>query len=203
MIYLQGWDISHWAGAPNWLQLSYQQPDFLIFKASDGNHERNRYCEHFDSQVLLNWHWAHLAMPLLPMDIYHWYANAVPCVEQIKLHAHALRVLQPSARYSWLDLEEKGQGGSWADIRAWVAAFPGAGLYTSPGWLTWADKAWGPRPNWLAGCPLWLAQYPVKVDLNNPPRPPLPWAQWRIWQVNKNYRVPGLLGGVSLDYQAT
>lgn len=199
MEYLEGWDISHWAGQPNWAQLSFEAPAFLIFKASDGNHERNRYMEHFDSQLLPNWFWSHQVMPGLPMDVYHWYANAMPVAEQIDLHQHALKLLTPAPRRSWLDLEEKTPGGSWADIRSWLSSIPCPGVYTSPGWLAWADKVWGPRPAWLAALPFWLAQYPYKLDLSNPPKSPAPWTKWLIWQVNKNHRVPGLPGGVSLD----
>jgi GH25 family lysozyme M1 (1,4-beta-N-acetylmuramidase) len=199
----KGYDVSHWAGTINYMQLAYERPDFLIFKASDGNFETGRYREHFDSQLLSNWFYSHLVMPDIPIGVYHWFANGVKVAEQVDYAKFMLDHLDPLPNSLWLDLEEKTPGGSWAAVAAWLQAMmpkmPQVGIYTSAGWLNWADKAWGPRPAWLAQYPLWLASYPSVVNLAKPPAAPPPWQKWAIWQVDKNHKVPGIPGGVSLD----
>ncbi len=195
----RGYDISHWAGKVNYMQVAFEKPDFLIFKASDGNHERYRYLEHFDSELLPNWFYSHLVLGDIPIGVYHWFANGVSVPQQIELTKFMLEHLDPPPNSLWLDLEEKGPGGSWSGVAAWMQAMPNPGIYTSSGWLNWASAAWGPRPPWLAQYPLWLAQYPTKPDLAKPPVAPAPWQKWCVWQVDKNHRLPGIVSGISLD----
>ncbi len=198
-MYRRGYDISHWAGEINWMQVAYGKPDFLIFKASDGNFETGRYRENFDSKLIPNWERAHKYVKC-PIDVYHWWVPGKNVMWQIDLAKFVMETLDPAPGRMWLDMEEKTSGGGgWASVVAFLQSFPGCGVYTSPGFLGWADSTWGKRPPWLAQYPLWLAQYPYTVDLTKPPKAPPPWPKWDVWQVNKNHKVAGIPGGISLD----
>lgn len=195
----KGFDISHWAGTINWAQVAYGKPDWLCFKASDGNWETGRYMENFDSRLLPNWDGAHRYVKSARKDTYHWLANGKDPNWQADLARFIHGLLDPKPITMWLDAEEKTKGGSWAGFRIVLDALVNPGIYTSPGWLAWADIAWGLRPAWLAQYPLWLAVYPKVVDLSKPPKAPKPWLKWEVWQVDKNHKLPGITSGISLD----
>ena len=194
----KGYDISHWAGEINWMQVAYNRPDFLIFKASDGNWEMYRYRENFDSKLIPNWERSiKYVKSASVFDTYHWLANGKDANWQADLVQFVNLTLDPTPHMTWLDAEEKTPGGSWPKFKTvWDVC---DGTYTSPGWLDWASRTWGKCPFNLADKPLYLAQYPTTLDLNKPPLAPRPWNYWTIWQCNKNYKVPGIPGGVSLD----
>jgi len=204
-----GLDVSHHAydvvGLPiGWSEVRRQGYELICLKASDGLniwHNKRNYGK-IDPFFLDNWKAiAEVGFPL--RCAYPFFENEVPWTDQLSffLAAFPEGAPRPTAAH-WLDAENKVYVRGlklWDALQGFLDGIEGKfqmrpDFYTSRGWLAWADLNYGKRPDWLKNYRLVLADY------NPKPIIPPPWTEMHILQSNRNWKVPGIPGGVSLDF---
>jgi len=186
---LHGIDVSNYQGTVNWSSVKNAGYSFAFAKATEGT-------TYTDPSFARNWYYMQQAG--IVRGAYHYghpgsdpIAQARFFVTQVGNRSGALQLV--------LDLETT-DGKSPSQVWAWTQSFmgeiqrltgkPGI-IYT--GYYFWRDSVGNPTNN--LNCPLWIAAYGV----SSPMVPPA-WGYWTFWQYSDTGSVPGVAGGVDLDY---
>ena len=196
---LEGIDISHWQGSPDWAAVKADGVLFAIAKATEGR-------TFVDGEYATNR--AQADSLGLPFSAYH-FAQPDTTANDAALEAdHYLDNAMLKGRHLLpvLDLEEDN-GLSPKKLRTWVKAWLArvqqrlgvkAIIYTSPSF--WVSHMGNSR--WFAdnGYRLWIAHHGAA----QPTVPAQNWGGrgWTIWQYSKTGSVSGINGDVDLDRYA-
>jgi lysozyme len=193
--YLNGLDVSHYQGAINWSLVGAHSSNisFVSMKATEGT-------TYTDPDFSFNWKGAQDANII--KTAYHFAHPAESAVDQANYFVDAVisagGYSNNSTLQLMLDLEDADKQ-TPATVWAWVQAFAAAVklrtgkpilIYT--GYYFWRDSVGDPLNNLDA--PLWIAAYIPT------PLVPQAWAAWTFWQHADNGNVPGVNGGVDVDY---
>lgn len=192
--YLSGIDVSHFQGAINWKSVGASNISFVSIKATEGT-------TYTDPDFAFNWKGAHDAGII--RTAYHFAHPSLSATAQANYFIDAVITAggysnNSSTMQLMLDLEDADKQ-TPAIVWAWVQDFAAAVkvrtgkpilIYT--GFYFWRDSVGDPLDNLDA--PLWIAAYI--------PTPLIPkaWAAWTFWQHADNGIVPGVVGGVDVDY---
>ena len=195
-VYMNGIDVSHYQGSPDWAAVKADGVQFAIAKATegqtfvDGQYVRNRAQADSLSLAFTAYHFARPdnSRNDAVLEANHFLANSA------LVGRHLVPVL---------DLESAG-GLSPRKLRAWAKAWLGrvhqqlgvkAIIYTSPSF--WVNKVGNSR--WFAdnGYRLWIAHW----DAAQPTVPAQNWGGrgWTLWQHTNKGSVDGIDGNVDLD----
>lgn len=125
----------------------------------------------------------------LPAGGYHYATPGVGSPEAQADRLLSLAPLAPGRLRPCLDAEANPLGLNSAQLAAWYLGFVirvhsrcsyWPTLYGSPSYLApWTVY----HPDVFGSCPLWLADYGVKV-----PRVPPPWSHWTAWQWTDRFK---------------
>ncbi len=186
---LHGIDVSSYQGNVNWVSVKNAGYSFAFAKATEGTTYTDPYFAH---------NWYYMQQANIIRGAYHFghpgsdpIAQARFFVTQVGNRSGAMQLV--------LDLETT-DGRTPAQVWAWTQSFmgeiktltgkPGI-IYT--GYYFWRDSVGNPTNN--LNCPLWIAAYGVSSPLVPPA-----WSTWSFWQYSDTGSVPGVSGGVDLDY---
>lgn len=194
--YIEGVDLSHYQGAPDWAAATGDGVRFAIAKATEGQ-------TFVDDQYARNM--AQADSLGLPFTAYH-FARPDTTAGDATLEANhflAVAALQGKHLVPVLDLEATGGLGP-RKLRAWAKAWLArvhdvlrvkAMIYTSPSF--WKDMMGNSR--WFAdnGYRLWIAHHGAEQPLV----PASNWGGrgWTFWQYDAHGSVAGFSGDVDLD----
>ncbi len=196
---LQGIDVSHWQGTPDWDAVVADGTRFAIAKATEGQ-------TFVDDQYAGNR--AEADRLGLPFTAYHFARPDTTANDAVLEADHFLANTALLGRHlvPVLDFESAG-GLSPRKLRTWAKTWltrvnqrlgVKAIIYTSPSF--WVDKVANSR--WFAdnGYRLWIAHYGV----TQPTVPAQNWGGrgWTLWQHSKTGSVDGINGNVDLDRYA-
>lgn len=196
---LEGIDVSHWQGSPDWAAVKGDGKFFAIAKATESS-------TFVDSEYATNR--ARADSLGLPFTGYHFAQPDTTPGDAVREADHYLDNAMLKGRHLLpvLDLEEDN-GLSPKKLRTWVKAWLArvhvrlgvkATIYTSPNF--WVSHMGNSR--WFAdnGHRLWIAHYGV----DQPAVPAENWGGrgWTIWQYSKTGSVSGISGKVDLDLYA-
>ena len=200
--WLQGIDVSHWNGSIDWQKVHDQGgKSFAIMKATDGrSYVDPTYADNRDGAIAAG----------MIVTAYH-FARPDNTKNDAKAEAdHFVKVTGMDAPADVgdiipvLDLERTG-GLSHKAIVQWVWDWVKEVqrrtrvrpmIYT--GYYGWQDRTGDTQEFADAGYKLWVANWYVK----SPSVPAGNWGGhgWTFWQYTDRGRVPGMSGGVDLDY---
>jgi GH25 family lysozyme M1 (1,4-beta-N-acetylmuramidase) len=194
--YLNGIDISHWQGQPEWAQVKADGVRFVFAKATEG-------VGFVDEEYASNM--AGAGSQSIPFGAYHFArpdssaGDAIAEADHFVEHASLLgRHLLPV-----LDLEVTG-GLGVKKLKAWAWSWLNrveqrlgvkAIIYTSPSF--WRDRMGNARGFADRGHRLWIAHW----DAAKPTLPANNWGGrgWTLWQHTDNGSVAGINGDVDRD----
>jgi GH25 family lysozyme M1 (1,4-beta-N-acetylmuramidase) len=197
MAYIEGVDVSHYQGSPDWAAAKADGVRFVIAKATEGqNFVDDQYANNMAQADSL----------LLPFTAYHFARPDTTANDAVLEADHFLAVaaLQGKHLVPVLDLEATGGLGpkklrTWA--KAWLVRVRDvlgvkATIYTSPAF--WHDKMGNSQ--WFAnnGYRLWIAHH----GASQPLVPASNWGGrgWTFWQYTDEGSVSGISGNVDRDY---
>jgi lysozyme len=188
---LPGIDVSHWEGKIDWQSVKTAGYRYAFTKATEG-------CTYLDDTFYANVAGAHAAG--IPIGAFHFFHAAMPVQKQADLFIKSISSVKLDLP-PVLDFEENpamSKPNVAAAIKAWLDAVETATgrkpiIYT--GMYYWNDYVG--NPGWAKDYPLWIAQYAT-----DQPRLPQSWPSWMFWQYTDKGTVPGIQGGVDLDYAA-
>lgn len=190
-----GIDVSQFQKTIDWSKVAGAGVQFAYIRATDGTTIQ-------DSNFVTNWQNAEQAG--IPVGAYHYFSTASPVSTQIdNFVAEMGQVKDKGALPPVLDVEDPAQfkgytpAQSVAMIQQWldgVQAKLGERpmLYMSS---NFASKVLG-NSTALNSYNLWVADYTTA----SAPIVDTPWSNWTFWQHADNGQVPGITGGVDLDY---
>ena len=198
--YLPGIDISHHQGTIDWKAVAADGIAFAFAKATDGIGSP-------DSQFQKNW--AAMKAQGITRGAYHFFRPLrSPEAQAAEFLARFDHDFSAGDLAPMLDLEEANDGSghdTWSDVPPetrvpsalkWLETVEQALgvapiIYTRAGWVAdWLQN----KPGGLAAYPLWIVHYKAA-----PPKMPVGWDQWSIWQYSEKGTVPGVNGSVDLD----
>ena len=194
--YLNGIDISHWQGEPDWAQVKGDGVRFVFAKATEGR-------DFVDDEYASNM--AGAGSQAIPFGAYHFARpdgtknDAVAEADWFIDHAN----LQQQHLLPVLDLEVTGGLGT-RKLKAWAWAWLNrveqrlgvkSIIYTSPSF--WHDRMGNARGFADHGHRLWIAHW----DAVRPSLPASNWGGkgWTFWQHTDNGSVAGISGDVDRD----
>jgi GH25 family lysozyme M1 (1,4-beta-N-acetylmuramidase) len=194
--YLNGIDISHWQGKPDWPQAKADGVRFVFAKATEG---RTFVDEEYSSNR------AGALSQTIPLGAYHFARPDKTAGDAVAEADHFVDNASPT---EWnlvpvLDLEVTGGLGT-TKLKAWVWAWLNrveerlgvkATIYTSPSF--WSDHMGNARGFAKSGHRLWIAHWGAA----KPRVPARNWAGlgWTFWQHSSTGSVNGIVGAVDLD----
>jgi len=196
---LEGIDVSHWQGSPDWAAVKDDGKLFAVAKVTEGQ-------TFVDSEYATNR--AQADALGLPFTAYHFAQPDTTANDAVLEADHFLANAMLTGRHlvPVLDLESDN-GLSPRKLRAWAKAWLArvnqrlgvkAIIYTSPAF--WINEMGNSR--WFAdnGYRLWIAHH----DAAQPTVPAANWGGrgWTIWQYSKTGSVSGINGNVDLDRYA-
>ncbi len=195
--YIDGIDLSHWQGSPDWAAVKADGVRFAIVKATqaqtfvDEEYARNR---------------AQADSLALPFTAYHFASPDTTANDAVLEADHFLAVALLKGRHLVPVLDLEGRAGDLGPrkLRAWTKAWLGrvhqrlgvkAVIYTNPSF--WRERMGDSR--WFAdnGHRLWIAHWGVE----QPTVPAQNWGGrgWTFWQHSSTGSVDGIDGRVDLD----
>jgi GH25 family lysozyme M1 (1,4-beta-N-acetylmuramidase) len=194
--YLNGIDVSHWQGQPNWAQVKADGVRFVFAKATDGR-------DFVDGEYARNM--AGAGSQAIAFGAYHFARPDGSAGDAI---AEADHFVDHANLMGWhllpvLDLEASG-GLGVKKLKAWAWAWLNrvesrlgvrAMIYASPSF--WRDHMGNARGFADAGHRLWIAHW----DAAKPSVPASNWGGrgWTVWQHTDNGSVAGISGDVDRD----
>jgi len=194
--YLNGIDISHWQGQPNWAQVKADGVRFVIAKATEGR-------DFVDDRYLSNK--AGASAQTIPFGAYHFARPDKTAGDAVAEADHFVNnaKLTGSNLIPVLDLEVTG-GLGVKKLKAWTWAWMNrvearlgvkGMIYTSPSF--WRDRMGNAQGFARQGHRLWIAHW----DAAKPTLPASNWGGkgWTIWQHTDNGSVAGITGDVDRD----
>ncbi|WP_051591136.1 GH25 family lysozyme [Bacillus sp. UNC438CL73TsuS30] len=201
---LKGIDVSHWQGTIDWKQVKNSGIAFVYAKASEGT-------AYTDPMFLTNVKGARAAG--LPIGAYHYARPSAPySPDDAKAEAqYFVNVMTNGGMGDFgdimpvLDLEQPAKTGTLTsdEIASWARVFTNTVkslthrqvmVYTGAGFVQQYNNFGGQ----LSDLPLWIA-----IWTNTPPPVVGGWTQWTAWQYSDKGIVPGISGGVDVDYGPT
>ncbi len=187
---LSGLDVSHWEGKVNWAQVCQAGYRFAFTKATEG-------ISYVDDTFLANISGAQAAG--IPIGAYHFFHLTLPAKAQAEFYLSKIQKVKLELP-PVLDFEENtalSKPQAAAAIKTWLDMVEAATrrkpiIYTG---LYYWEGSLG-SPDWANNYPLWIAQYTPG------PQPTVPhsWTRWTFWQYTDKGSVPGIQGGVDLNY---
>jgi len=196
---MDGIDLSHWQGSPDWDAAFADGVRFLVAKATEGQtFVDDEYARNRTEADRLG----------LPFTAYHFGRPDTTANDAVLEADHFLANSALLGRHlvPVLDLENDG-GLNPRKLRTWAKAWLArvhqrlgvkAIIYTSPSF--WLDKVGNSR--WFAdnGYRLWIAHY----GADQPTVPAQNWGGrgWTLWQHSRQGSVDGIDGKVDLDRYA-
>lgn len=194
--YLEGVDVSHFNGSPDWAAANADGAQFAIAKATEGQtFTDEEYARNMAEADAIG----------LPFTAYHFARPDTTANDAVLEADHFLAVSNLRGRHlvPVLDLEVNGGLGP-RKLRAWAKAWlarveANLGvkpiIYTSPSF--WKDRMGNSR--WFAdhGYRLWIAHW----NVTQPTVPAHNWGGhgWTLWQYDNCGTVAGIQGCVDLD----
>jgi len=179
---IDGIDLSHWqGGALDFGTAKRAGVRFVFHKATEGTGSKDPNYGHRRDEV---------AAAGIPFGAYHF---ARPAASDGKTQArYFLSVARPRPgdMRPMLDLEDAG-GLQTGRLTVWVRDFV-AEVAKETGVKPIIYTSFTLEDHW--DCALWVARY---SDAMNPPRVPMPWRQWTIWQFsNGEFGHPSTVPGI-------
>jgi len=197
--YVQGIDVSHWQGQPDWEAARADGVRFAFMKATEAR-------TFIDDQYATNLATADAAA--MPVGAYHFAQPDSSANDAVREADHFLdtALLKPRHLLPVLDLEQAG-GLSPKQLRRWAIAWLGrveerlgvkAIIYTSPSF--WSQKLGDTVRFANDGHRLWIAHW----GAGQPKVPAQNWGGrgWTIWQYDDCGSVAGIDGCVDRDHLA-
>ncbi len=194
--YLNGIDVSHWQGQPDWAQVKADGVRFVFAKATEGR-------DFVDEQYAANM--AGAGGQAIAFGAYHFARPDNTAGDAV---AEADNFVDHAGLQGWhllpvLDLEVNG-GMSVKKLKAWTWAWLNRVedrlgvkpmIYTSPSF--WRDSMGNARGYADRGHRLWIAHW----DAVQPSLPASNWGGrgWTFWQHTDNGSVAGIQGDVDQD----
>ena len=184
---LNGIDVSKYQPDVNWPEVNRAGYVFAYARASYGSGEADPFFSR---------HWQGMKDAGVVRGAYHFFVTAEDATAQADRFVRVIGSLSPGDLPPVIDVEaDSGTGGSivsgvqrWLDIVEQKLGRTPA-IYTAPSF-------WNANLNGSFGrYPLWVAEYGVTQ-----PKPVSGWGGWTFWQHSESGTVPGIAGGVDLDY---
>jgi GH25 family lysozyme M1 (1,4-beta-N-acetylmuramidase) len=189
-----GIDVSEFQNNIDWQQVQKAGVQFAFIRATDGTTIQ-------DADFVKNWQGAEKAGVLV--GPYHYFTTTSPVQSQITNFVSTLKQVDTGNLPPVLDVEDASQFAKytipqrvtmvqqWLDgVQQEVGVQPM--LYMSP---NFSAAVLGNAPQ-FDKYRLWVADDTSAAQ----PIIPKPWTNWNFWQHADNGQIPGIAGGVDLDY---
>jgi len=189
-----GIDVSEFQSIINWPQVQKSGVNFAYIRATDGTTIQ-------DTEFVKNWQGAEQAG--IPVGAYHYFTTTSPVPTQINNFVSELKLVKPGNLPPVLDVEDPTQFSKLTTAQS---------VQMVQQWLDGVEQQTGVQPmlymssafsaEVLGDAPqfnkykLWVADYTTAAH----PTVPKPWTNWTFWQHTDTGRVPGISGGVDMDY---
>jgi lysozyme len=200
---IEGIDVSHYQGQPDFARVYDAERSFIYLKCLDGIHGA-------DATFTANRKAAHAGKLLV--GAYHFFRPTQDAGAQADAFCAIVGSIQPGELPPMLDIEEAPANGvtdTWpslvlTDRLAAIARFiqdveTGLGvrpiLYTRRGF--WNTMLAGSAE--FAACQLWLAEYRVPAGDSDAPHLPQGFTSWTFWQYSGTGACDGVQGQCDLD----
>jgi|WetSurMetagenome_2_1015567.scaffolds.fasta_scaffold145422_2 lysozyme len=206
--YLNGIDVSRWQGPNlNWNQVKSAGYSFAFIKTSDGSAYKEQFIDIGQKQAndakaaglkIGYYHFAH------PTN-HNGLEKDASDEANYFLATIGNHFPQPNFPLV-LDFEDEKINLSPEESQTWINIFysivKDAGyemiFYTYKGYI---DKNL-PRTHDIGRIPLWIASYPKIFSINKPPKLPIGWNSWAIWQYSESGKVAGIDNNTDLNIMA-
>jgi len=189
-----GIDVSEFQNNIDWQQVQQAGVQFAFIRATDGTTIQ-------DADFVQNWQGAEKVG--VPVGAYHYFTTTSPVASQITNFVNELKQVDAGNLPPVLDVEDPSQFTKYtvpervAMIQQWLDGVQQATgvqpmLYMSSNFSASVLNS----PPQFDKYMLWVADYTTAAQPIVPP----PWTNWDFWQHADNGQVPGITGGVDMDY---
>lgn len=180
-----GVDVSHFQGDIDWSAVRGSGVAFAFAKATQGT-------SYVDPKFPANW--AGMGSAGVVRGAYHFFEAADDPAAQARHFVSTVGTWEAGDLAPVVDVEQGGGTPTVSSVQAFLDAVEQATqrtpmIYVSP---SFAAEHLG---DGFGRYPLWVAEYGVSS-----PRVPAGWSTWTFWQHSDGGTVPGVPGGVDLDY---
>jgi lysozyme len=194
---IPGIDVSHWQGEIDWARVARSGVKFAFIKATE--FPDRRITVYIDQNLRNNINGA--VQNNVLWGAYHFFRTHIDPLIQAQVFCET--VGEFNSLPPVMDLEVAGSKGTKLNekVNAFVHEVERISgrrpiIYTSGGfWRSYMLYNRRADADWAQAYPLWLAQYTTTW-----PSIPYPWVSWNFWQYSDGGRLPGIPGGVDLNW---
>jgi lysozyme len=201
MKYVPGIDVSGWEPNIDWRAVRNSGIKFAFLKATEGIY-------FIDKTFAQNW--VNTKRVGILRGAYHYLRGEFDANQQADLFLKTVQLeagdFPPVLDIENINNENISNQEMIAKAEIWLKRVEQATgrkpiIYSGPFFLR--DRMSRPvfgTPAWSKNYPLWIANYPYTMSESSLPIQPANWQDWKFWQYTDKGVVPGIDGGVDMNY---